>query len=267
MNIPPLPRCAPKTKSWQPTVAFVVFPLALIVLAGCASGPIAKPKVTSLAAGDGTTAVKAPPVIYVTDFYLPPGMIQQAQTLPQMVGFGNGPVSRIRDDVRALRDGDPESKARKLVKTLGETITANLNKAGYRAEYRPSATGLRAEFFPADANLPKDGWLLGGWFERVQEGNRVEEAAIGFGAGSGQVTIEVAVSDLAGNPKEPFLFLGSENAHRRMPGGLVALNPYAVAAKFVLTRGETERDVKAMGAAIAKGLVQYIQQGAASQTR
>jgi hypothetical protein len=52
-----------------------------------------------------------------------------------------------------------------------------------------------------------------------------------------------------------------------MPGGLVTLNPYAMAAKFVLARGETERDVKAMGAAIAKALVQYLRDGAAAPGR
>jgi hypothetical protein len=248
-----------------PRASWLLFPL-LAALAGCAGGPGAKPTVTTSPTGTAS-AVKAPSVIYVTDFYLPPGLIQQSQTLPEKVGLGGGPVSRIREDVRALRGDDPESKAKKLVKTLGETITSSLNKAGHHAEYRPNASGLRADFFPSAANLPKEGWLLGGWFERVQEGNRVAEAAIGFGAGSGQVAIEVAVSDLAGDPRQPFLFLGSENAHQRMPGGLVALNPYAIAAKFVLTRGETERDVKAMGAAIARSVAQQIEAGSGTKPK
>jgi hypothetical protein len=93
--------------------------------------------------------------VYVTDFYLPPAMIQPA---PAVVGLRDGPVSRLRQDVKSLRGDDPEAKAGKLVATLGKTIARDLNKAGYRAEYRPSASGLRRDFFPSGEALPKEGW-------------------------------------------------------------------------------------------------------------
>ena len=238
--------------------------LSLALLAGCSSLPGEKPTVSATPAPTAT-AVKAPSVIYVTDFYLPPEMIQEAKTLREQAGLGDGPATRLRQDLRILRGDDPESEARRLIKALSQTITDSLNKGGYTAEYRPSATGLRPDFFPSDIVLPSQGWLLGGWFERVQDPNRVEEAAIGFGAGSGEVSIEVVVSNLANDPRQPFLFIGTESARHRMPGGMVAMNPYAVAAKFVLTHGETERDVKAMGQAISRSIVQYIQQGPAAR--
>ena len=242
--------------------AALLLVVGVVLLDGCAAGTGRQPSVATTVPAGAPGSVKAPPIIYVTDFYLPPGMIQPAETLPEKVGLGGGPVSRLRQDARALRGDDPAAKAKKLVRTLGETLASQLNKAGYRAEYRPSASGLRAEFFPANEALPKEGWLLGGWFERVQEGNRAEEATLGFGAGAGKVSIEVVVSDLAGDPRQPFLCIGSDSGQKHMPGGLVALNPYAMAAKFVLERGETERDVKAMGGAIAKALVQYLRDGA-----
>ena len=99
------------------------------------------------------------------------------------------------------------------------------------------------------------------------EGNRVEQATIGFGRGSGQVSIAVIVSDLATNPRQPFLVMGSDSAQHRMPGGVVFMNPYAMAAKFVLSRGQTERDVKAMGSAIAKTLIQYLGQSGDDSTK
>lgn len=242
--------------------------LLVITLTGCGGGVRSQPavKATELPRATGTNAsapVTPPPVIYVTDFYLPPGMIEAS---PSAMDQRQGPASKLRQDLKSVREQDPAEKAKKIVTTLGESITRELNKAGYRAEYRPSATGLRREFFPNTAALPPEGWLLGGWFERLQEGNRVQQATIGFGAGAGQVAIEVVVSDLANNPHQPFLCIGSENAKKNMPGGLVSMNPYAMAAKFVLARGQTERDVKAMGSAIARSLVQYLRDGGAPPT-
>jgi hypothetical protein len=224
--------------------------------------------VTSPATGSDPNAparVTPPPaIIYVSDFYLDPRMIT---TAPGVLGDRDGPAARVRGNLRSLREADPASKALKIVDTLGTAITRDLQRAGYRAERRPGASGLRQEFFPANADLPKSGWLLGGWFEQVQEGNRVEQATVGFGKGSGSVSIEVVVFDLAGDPRKPFLFIGSENGQHRMPGGLVAMNPYAMAAKFVLARGQTERDVKAMGSAIAKSLVGYLEGSAGNPAR
>jgi len=239
--------------------------LGCIGLLGCAGERGRQPVVKTTGTGN-RAGTNAPSIIYVTDFYLPPEMIQQAQTLAERLGVGGGGIAGLRQEFRSIRGDDPVDKAKELVKILGQTIASDLNKAGYSAQYRPNKSGLRQEFFPADADLPKKGWLMGGWFEQVQEPNRAEEAAVGFGAGSGKVSIQVVVSDLATNPREPFLFIGTQNGQERMPGGIIARNPYAMAAKFVLERGQTERDVRAMGSAIAKTLVQYLQDGAAQKS-
>jgi len=237
-----------------------------LLLASCAVK--SKPSVTMSMPSPDTAAPAAPlhppSIIYVTDFYLSPGMIQAA---PSIIGAAGGPVSRLREEAQIIRGDDPQSKAKKLVEILGTTITQQLNDSGIRAEYRPHANGLRQEFFPSSAVLPTEGWMLGGWFDRVQEPNRQEEAVVGFGAGSGKISVEVVVSDLAGNPHEPFLCIGSENAKNHMPGGIVAMNPYAMAAKFVLTRGQTDRQTKAMGKAIADSLIQFIRERAQPQSK
>ena len=41
-----------------------------------------------------------------------------------------------------------------------------------------------------------------------------------------------------------------------MPGAIVKLNPYVAAAKFVMSRNATERDVKQTASAIAKAIAQ-----------
>lgn len=235
----------------------------LVGATGCASTNAPTATAQRSSTGSASADRHRPSVIYITDFYLPPALIE-ASPGP---ASGVAPVHRVRDRFRHLTGEDPSAKAGKLVAVLGESIAARLNQAGYRAEYRPSAHGLRCDFFPADVELPRDGWLLGGWFDEVREGNRAAGATVGFGAGSGEVLVEVVVSDLAGDPRKPFLCIGSENAKQRMPGGLVMMNPYAMAAKFVLSRGQTEREVRAMGAAIADCLIRYLEEESPATTR
>src|SRR5262245_62837647 len=119
----------------------MLFVPVLPILAGCI-GIGGKPSVTVHPTSTSSDAIKAPSMIYITDFYLPPQMIQSAQSLREQAGLGSGPLSKLREDIRSVRD-NPEAKAKQLVKTLGETITSELKKSGYKAEYRPSDSGLR----------------------------------------------------------------------------------------------------------------------------
>jgi hypothetical protein len=243
-------------------VQFVVCALVMLLALypfGCS---IASPEVrVSPSAAAPAGGVGRPSVIYVTDFYLDPASIQEAQKPAQMLGKRSGPLSGIRSDIKSLRRDDPAGKAQDLMNLLAETITKELAKAGYRAERLPNRSGLRAEYFPQGVTLPTTGWLLFGRFEQVVENKPAVEATVGFGKGAGEVTIEVEVSDLAGDPRSAFLTIGSQSGAHKRPGGLVTMNPYAMAAKFVLSRGETEKDVKREGAAIAQSLISFIEHG------
>lgn len=219
---------------------------------------IASPVLENTAArsSGSTNKVARPPVIYVSDFYLEPSEIQQAQG---PIAAPSGVGSRVRRRIDDLRGRDPASRARELTALLSETIVKELNKAGEHAERLPNQTGFRKDFYPADTVLPDVGWLVSGWFVRVKENEPAVEATVGFGHGSGEVEIQVVVFDLAHNPREPFLFMGTESGRQHRPGGLVTMNPYAMAAKFVLARGATEKDVRKQGAEIAGNLIRYIQ--------
>jgi hypothetical protein len=224
---------------------------------GCAANSN-HPKLNSSAAvGQNTLSPEnritaKPSVIYVTDFYLDPAQIRQDKSILRREG-------RIAKRLKRLRRGDdPATKAAKLIRTLSETITKELKQAGQPAKYCPNAFGLRSEFFPADASLPKEGWLVGGWFTRVDEGNRLVKTAVGFGTGAVTVKIQVFVSDLAQNATEPFLFIGTDSKSSRMPGGLVTKNPYVMAVKYVMTKGATEKEIKKQACSIANNLMEYI---------
>jgi hypothetical protein len=98
-----------------------------------------------------------------------------------------------------------------------------------------------------------------GYFTEVDEGNRLKRAAIGFGKAR-RVRI-TRVSDLASSdPGAAFAVFGTAKDPNRIPGALVAMNPYVAAAKFVLQKNATERDIKKTAGQIAEQILQYEQQ-------
>jgi hypothetical protein len=233
---------------------------AACLLTGCGTGRTVKTTMTPAPAEPGATpssgvsnAVATPSIIYVSDFYLDPAMIQK-ETIIQHEG-------PLRSRLEELRGDDPADQARKLIRALSDGIVASLTKAGFQTEAMPNRVALRKDFYPENVDLPKSGWLVGGWFTKVDEGNRVAQAVVGFGIGAEKADTQVVVFDLANNPRQPFLFIGTETGANLMPGGIVTKNPYVMAAKFVISRGATERDVKRQGAAIAESIVKFIKSG------
>jgi hypothetical protein len=71
----------------------------------------------------------------------------------------------------------------------------------------------------------------------------------------------VVVSDLASDPAQAFLVMRSGSRAKKAPGGLVTMNPYVMAAKFVINKRQgMEKEVKSLGQQIAKSLAEYINQ-------
>ena len=229
--------------------------LALLCLPGWAAEEVVK--------AQPAAPVARPSVIYVTDFHLDATQIEHKGLLGgQRQGIlGRGPLQRGHD---------PASQAVSLPHLLSQSIVKDLRTAGLRAEYLqevhaeyyPHQSNGRIQFASDSAPLPKEGWLVTGWFEDVQEGHAAVSSTVGFGAGSGKAEADVAVSDLARDPSVPIMVMGSGSRARKMPGGLVTMNPYVMAAKFVMNkRHGTEKDIKSLGAEIAKSLVSYMKQG------
>jgi hypothetical protein len=195
------------------------------------------------------SAPKGP--VYVRDFLFDAQNLKPDQGL---LGRRSGPVGRLIENLKPAED--PAVKARQFVELLSNTIVAGLNNAGI------SAIRLGPGAF-----APSIGLLVGGEFLEVDEGNRMRRAMVGFGAGSEEVKVQVEVYDLAKDPNSPFLVYGAGEEGRKGPGAVAFRNPYAAAARYVLSRRATEKDVVKLGNQIAADLVKISEQPKSAQTQ
>lgn len=154
-----------------------------------------------------------------------------------------GPARRIKAARRSPET--PGQKAARLADLLSQTIAAEL-----------AVMKIPAARHPKDAPWPASGLVVKGQFLQVDEGNRLKRAVVGFGAGATEVVVQVEVFEVAKSPDKPILVYGTGSSSKPMPGGIVTMNPYAMAAKYVLSRTATEKEVRALGKQIAKDLAQ-----------
>ena len=186
----------------------------------------------------GTASQGAPRRMYVADFKLDPTTIKSDSGLggvPDQVGQTGGLLGRLsqRKLFQSGISGSPEDKVDQIVNLMAEDLVKSLQDKGLAAE----RIGLMS------GTLPKDGWLIQGSFTDVDEGNRLERSAIGFGLGSTQMQVQVGVSDLASpQPTQPFMSFGTVKDPSKMPGA--AYNPYALAVKFHMQKKATEEDIQ-----------------------
>jgi hypothetical protein len=121
--------------------------------------------------------------------------------------------------------------------------------------------GVEARRVVTTVPLPGEGWLIRGIFTEIDSGNRIKRATIGFGSGATKMEVYVTVSDLSKNADAPFLVFGTEKDPGKMPGAVVTMNPYVAAAKFVMEKNASEKDVKKTAAQIVDEIVKYMKQG------
>jgi hypothetical protein len=225
--------------------------IALSLAAGC-GGRIRR----ELAGGATTTdrnvlepAAEPPKQIYVADFNADPAAFKAP----------SGIVSEVLDDrprilagneggIVGQRLGSDAPVPARVVDQLAASITQGLNdqKLGYPAER-----------IAPGAPVPGSGWLVRGRILAVDPGNRAERAVIGFGEGEATASVEVEVDRLGPGSETPVMRFGTQSDSGKAPGAVVTMNPYVAAAKFVIGKGATSRDVNAMGAEIAKQIADY----------
>ena len=235
--------------------------LFAIFWASCLSGYPAAVFASDQSAAAGI--VPRPAVVYVADFCVDGVRVEEKKFL----GMERPGILSGLPHVLPGQGGETDPQKIKII--LTDAIIKYLKGKGLRAE---PVLGLRLDCSPEavgavklsqeSAPFPEDGWLVLGWLETIEEGNSAVQATVGFGAGAGNAQASVVVVDLAKDPGQPFLSLGSRSPARRMPGGAISLNPYVVGAKFVIERRKgMEKDIKKLGTTIAQSLVQYIEHG------
>lgn len=138
---------------------------------------------------------------------------------------------------------DPESHAAQLGDLLTRAVLEQLTR-----------DGLSARRFTPGSPLPHEGWLVSGKVLTVDEGNRLRRAVIGFGQGASDAQLYVAVSDLTRSDSPPFTELDVDSSTGKAPGAVVTLNPYVAAAKYVLAKNPSEKDMQRAGVAIGDAL-------------
>jgi hypothetical protein len=224
----------------------------LLLAAGCKSSPTTADSASSVPAGPtnakaGTTvdpAKRRPVVVY--DFIFDAGSLHPDSGL---LANRQGPVKRIVGEVHPPET--PDQKAARLAALLSETIAKELT-----AQKIPARRELRGTAVPDNA------LVVDGEFLQVDEGNRLRRAIVGFGAGASEVLAQVAIYDLRQSRDLPVLVYGAGTGSKPLPGAVVTLNPYAMAAKYVLSRNADEKDVRKLGKQIAKDLAQMEAQNA-----
>jgi hypothetical protein len=188
----------------------------------------------------GEQPTKVPQTIFIQDFEL------DHENLKPNQGMLNRLESRPRVLPQLRQKNDPEQTASNLVNLMSESLQKSFENAGTAAQRIDAIRGL-----------PKAGWLVRGVFTEVDEGNRMKRAVIGFGAGATSMEVQVSVIDLAVDPDAPFIIFGTVKDPKQMPGAVVTRNPYVAAAKFVLEKNASEKDVKRTAQEIVQEIQKY----------
>jgi hypothetical protein len=221
-----------------PSLAIVVLASAVL---GCGSATVSNETANDSVSG-------APSMIYVHNFDLGAATVKSDPgTLtgrPRLIHFGQT---------------DPATKLEELSDLMAKSIVEDLHRKN-----------LPARRLANDAPRPANGWLMSGAFLEVDEGNRMQNAVLGFGAGSANADLYVVLADLARPEGKQNLLEFDVNAKGdKMPGGgaatVVTHTPWGMAAKFALERHASERDIRRAAQTIADDLEKFVRNHPAAQ--
>jgi len=187
--------------------------------------------------------------VYVADF------VVEQQALDQQESPRQGPLERLRPRVfKEIDEERSEGQAQDLVQLLSQCLVDELNAKGIIAS---RASGLD--------ELGSNGVLVQGKFVELDEGDPLKRAAIGFKQGATNMEVKVMIAKLPLSNTQPQKTLDVQSSTgSKGPGGLLGVavcgNPYALAAKFVLSKRAPKKDVRKLAKEIAGEIQKYLQQ-------
>lgn len=204
----------------------------LMLLAACGGA-----KVTNQAA-IGPAPTTRPVTIYVEDFDLDVSDVQ-SQGIGSAVA--NNTIIGSLWHPLGLLPSDKQTTAHHLVDLMATSLVKDLTDEGFQAQR-----------ISPEAPVPTDGWLLRGVFTQVDEGSRLRRAIIGFGAGKTELEVDTKLDNLAFGPPQPFYEVDTTAHSGSMPGAIVTMSPAAAALKFVIAKGDLDRNTRDTATQIAK---------------
>ncbi len=187
------------------------------------------------------TPTNKPTVIYIADFDLDAADIKAEKGLLPPPPKLPGPLGNALPPLPGAPK-DPQKLARELVDEMSESLVKDLTKAGLTA--RRLRTG---------EPLPTTGWLVRGVFTEVNQGNQLNRAVIGFGAGKTDLQVVVDIADFAHGAPKDFYELSTTARSGKLPGAgpMIVLCPAGAAARFVIAGKDLNKNVKQTATQIA----------------
>ena len=211
--------------------------LPFTMLATCLSA-IAPPAV----AADSAPFAAPAPVVYVSDFDLDVANVtpdsgpgQRARRLRGLLPSGPTPMGQ---------DKNPQEHAKHIVNEMADALTEDLKKGG-----------VDARRVTPGQPLPTIGWQVRGVFLSVDEGNRLRRAMVGLGAGQNDIQVAVSCDSLSAADLPPLYQAVDEAGSKDMPGAAIKLNPYVIAAKFVMASGDEKKTINKTAQEISDAVI------------
>jgi Domain of unknown function (DUF4410) len=191
---------------------------------------------------------KPPTVIYVKTFTMGNAASKSENAVgegrPRLLGALRG--GEENTVVGRHREAQQEDTLAKVPAVLQNALIEDLSKS-----IASAANGDGTHPSPAS-------WIITGEFLEVDTGNRALQAGVGLGAGQSHLEVRAKIYAVP-NMKTPFLTFDSDGASGHMPGAAVMhKNPYAAAAKFVMSKKEPEREAKKVAQSIADEIGKFM---------